>query len=94
MIMCSEGCFSGSKYLHLVNVGEHLNFDHLGTLAYMEEVWCYQRAMTSNVEEKVCAEQLADLLEAGGSFWVYINGDVREKQSWRRAQWSRVKRLT
>lgn len=93
MIMCSEGCFSGSKYLHLVNVGKHLNFDRLGTLAYMEEVWCYQMATASNVEEKVCAVQLADLLAAGGSFWVSINGDINEEQSRKRAKWSKVKRL-
>lgn len=91
VIMCSEGCFSGSKYLHLVNVGEHLNVDHLGTLAYMEEVWCYQMTMASNVEEKVCAAQLTDLLEAGASFWVSINGDINEEQSWKRAKWSRIK---
>ena len=48
-------------------------------------------AIASNVEEEVWAEQLADLLEAGGSFWVYINGDVSDKQSRRKAKWSRAK---
>lgn len=47
--------------------------------------------MASNVKGKVCAAQLADLLEAGASFWVSINGDINEEQSWKRARWSRIK---